>query len=135
MATENIYTGGAKNAWAGGLTVFGGVGLATVGGFQLLMGLSAVLKDTVYVHTDKYVYKLDLVGWGWIHLIMGVVAIVVGLTILVGAKWALTAGIVIAVLSALSNFAFIPQAPWWALLIIAIDIVLIWSFSVVLRWP
>jgi hypothetical protein len=135
MATENIYTGGAKNAWAGGLTVFGGVGLATVGGFQLLMGLSAVLKDTVYVHTDKYVYKLDLVGWGWIHLIMGVLAIVVGLTILVGAKWALTAGIVIAVLSALSNFAFIPQAPWWALLIIAIDIVLIWSFSVVLRWP
>ncbi|HEV7195981.1 MAG TPA: hypothetical protein VGN19_08580 [Pedococcus sp.] len=135
MATENIYTGGAKNAWAGGLTVFGGVGLATVGGFQLLMGLSAVLKDTVYVHTDKYVYKLDLVGWGWIHLILGVVAIVVGLTILVGAKWALTAGIVIAVLSALSNFAFIPQAPWWALLIIAIDIVLIWSFSVVLRWP
>lgn len=135
MATENLYTGGAKNAWAGGLTVFGGVGLATVGGFQLLMGLSAVLKDTVYVHTDKYVYKLDLVGWGWIHLIMGVLAIVVGLTILVGAKWALTAGIVIAVLSALSNFAFIPQAPWWALLIIAIDIVLIWSFSVVLRWP
>src|SRR6476646_6036303 len=114
MATENIYTGGAKNAWAGGLTVFGGVGLATVGGFQLLMGLSAVLKDTVYVHTDTSVYKLDLAGWGWIHLIMGVLAIVVGLTILVGAKWALTAGIVIAVLSALSNFAFIPQAPWWA---------------------
>jgi hypothetical protein len=132
---ENTYTGGAKNSWAGGLTIFGGVGLATVGGFQFLMGLSAALKDTVYVPTPKYVYALDITAWGWIHIIVGVIGIVVGLAILTGAKWALAAGIAIAVVSALSNFMFIPHAPAFAVVIIAFDVVLIWAFSVVMRWP
>ena len=126
---------GAKNAWAGGLAIFGAIGLATVGFFQVIMGISAALKDKVYVQTGSYLWELNLPAWGWVHIILGAFAVVVGVTILAGAKWSLLAGIVIAVVSALSNFAFLPQAPWWAFLIIVIDLVLIWAFSVVLRWP
>ena len=40
---------GTKNAWAGGLTVFAGVVLATVGVFQFFQGLAAVIKGGFYV--------------------------------------------------------------------------------------
>jgi NADH:ubiquinone oxidoreductase subunit H len=38
--------------------------------------------------------------------------------------------IILAVLSALANFTFIPYYPFWALTIIAIDIFVIWALAV-----
>jgi hypothetical protein len=32
-------------------------------------------------------------------------------------------------ISALSNFFFIPYYPWWALLVIALDVWIIWSLT------
>ena len=29
-----------------------------------------------------------------------------------------------------ANFLFLPQSPWWSILIIALDIAVIWAFSV-----
>ena len=104
--------------------------LATVGLFQLFEGLSAVLNDEVYVTTRNYVYKFDLTAWGWLHLIIGAVAIAVGISILVGQRWALYAGIAMATLSALSQFLFLPWQPLWALLIIGIDIAIVWALAV-----
>ena len=70
-----------------GLSFFGGAVLATVGLFQFFEGLSAVLKDKVYVSTPKYVYQFDLTTWGWIHLILGLLAVGVGIGDLVGQAW------------------------------------------------
>jgi hypothetical protein len=38
-------------------------------------------------------------------------------------------GIVVAVLSALANFLFIPYYPLWALVIIALDVAVIWALA------
>jgi len=38
--------------------------------------------------------------------------------------------IILAVLSALANFAFIPYYPFWSLLIITLDIFVIWAVAV-----
>jgi hypothetical protein len=37
--------------------------------------------------------------------------------------------IVIAAISILANFLWLPYYPWWSLLIIALDIVVIWAVS------
>jgi hypothetical protein len=37
--------------------------------------------------------------------------------------------IILAVLSAIANFAFIPYYPFWALLIITLDIFVIWAVA------
>jgi hypothetical protein len=111
-------------------SVFGGTVLVTVGLFQLFEGLAAVLNDEVYVTTRNYVYKFDLTAWGWLHLIIGAVAVAVGIAILVGQRWALYGGIAMATLSALSQFLFLPWQPLWALLIIGIDIAIVWALAV-----
>ena len=44
-----------------------------------------------------------------------------------GKTWGRTIGVVLAALSALANFAFIPYYPIWSLVIIALDFFVIWA--------
>ena len=120
-----------ENAWAEGIGIFAGAALLVVGIFQFLEGVAAAAKDDVFVTTRNYVFEFDLTTWGWIHIILGVVVAVVGGAILAGQRWALVAGIVLAILSALLNFIWLPYYPAWAILIIAFDIAVVWALSTI----
>ena len=123
------YQDSTKGIWAFGIAAFGGVLLVTVGLFQVLQGLSAVLEDDVFVVTSDYLYSIDLTTWGWIHLVVGALAVVVGLCLLYGQTWARAAGLLVAVVSAVANFAWLPHFPLWSLAVIAIDVLVIWALS------
>ena len=112
-----------------GIAYFAGILLITLGGFQILQGLSAVLKDDVFVKGVDYVYAIDLTTWGWVTLLLGALALAIGVGILKGQVWALSAGIGYAVLSALAQFTFMPYYPLWALLVIFMDILVIWALA------
>ena len=114
-------------------SIFGGIVLLTVGAFQFFEGLSAVLEDEVYVRTPNYVYEFDLTTWGWVHLVVGIVAACVGIAVLLGQRWAMVVGIIMASLSALTQFLFLPWQPLWAVVIIAIDIAVVWALALRLR--
>jgi hypothetical protein len=115
--------------WAEGVGIFAGAALLTLGIFQLLEGISAVADDNVFVRANNYVFKFDLTAWGWTHIVIGAVAIVVGAAILARQAWGYIAGIVVAIVSALSSFVFLPYYPLWGLVIIAFDIFVIWALS------
>jgi hypothetical protein len=121
-----------ENAWAEGIGIFAGAALLTVGIFQFLEGVSAAAKDDVLVGTPNYVFEFDLTTWGWIHIVFGIVVAIVGGAILAGQRWSLVAGIVLAMVSALMNFVWLPYYPAWAILIIAFDIAVIWALSTIL---
>ena len=46
-----------------------------------------------------------------------------------GRTWARTVAIVLAVVSAIANFLFIPDYPFWSLLIITLDVFVIWAVA------
>jgi hypothetical protein len=46
-----------------------------------------------------------------------------------GRTWARTVAIILAVLSALANFLFIPYYPFWSLLLITLNIFVIWAVA------
>jgi galactitol-specific phosphotransferase system IIC component len=52
-----------------------------------------------------------------------------GWGLLSGRTWARVVAIVLAVLSAIVNFAFLPYYPFWSLLIITVDIFVIWAIA------
>ena len=91
-----------------------------VGTFQIIQGLVAVFNDEFYVVTRNYTFDLDVSAWGWIHLIIGLVMLAVAFGLYARALWAVIGGLAVAMLSALSNFFFIPYYPIWALLLIAL---------------
>jgi cell division protein FtsW (lipid II flippase) len=100
------------------------------GMFQVLVGLLAIFENEIYVQTRNYLFKFDVTTWGWIHLVVGVVVGLAALGLLRGRTWARVVGIILAVLSAIANFLFIPYYPVWSLLIIAVDVFIIWALAV-----
>ncbi|TCI97649.1 hypothetical protein [Aeromicrobium sp. IC_218] len=110
-----------------GVTAFAGFMLAIVGLFQVLQGLAAIGEDEVFVDGPKYTYELDVTTWGWVHLVVGVIAVLVAIGILVGNDVARIAGVVVAALACVSNFVFLPYYPWWSLAIIVFNVAVIWA--------
>lgn len=122
-----------KGGWALGIELFAAVTLMTLGSFQALEGLSAIREDDLYVAGIDYIFAFDLTTWGWIHLSVGVIAVLTGIGLTFGQAWARIFGIVIAVLSALLNFMFIPYYPIWSLVVIAFAAGVVWALSTALQ--
>ncbi|MEV5978350.1 hypothetical protein [Streptomyces sp. NPDC052114] len=129
--TTSHHRSGTTRAAAGGLTIFAAVLLFISGSLDFCRGLMAVLEDKVFLTTPQYVFEFDLTSWGWIHLVLGVVAVGVSLGLLAGMKWARVVGIVIAGLMIIANFLSIPYHPFWSLTLIAMDGFIIWGLCVV----
>ncbi|MFE1378832.1 hypothetical protein ACFW6S_07805 [Streptomyces sp. NPDC058740] len=125
--TEHTQARTTAQKWASGGTLFGGVVLSIVGVLDIFQGIAAIAKDDVYTRVGDYVFKFDLTAWGWIHLILGILGVLVGLGLLAGQNWARGAGIFIASLTIISNFMWLPYTPWWALILIAVSVFVIWA--------
>jgi hypothetical protein len=121
--------GAEASGWAVGGLVFAGVVMIMVGTFEVIAGLAAIFDDDFYVVTQNYVFDLDTTAWGWIHLLLGTVVGLAGVSLFSGATWARAVAIILAVLSAVANFFFIPYYPFWSLLMIALAVWVIWSLT------
>jgi hypothetical protein len=121
--------------WAHGIAVFAGVVMIIGGAFQALEGLAGIVRDQWLVVLPEYIYAFDLTVWGWIHLLVGLALLVIGISLLRGQTWARVAGMIVAVISAILNFVWLPFSPWWALMIIAVDFLVIWALASYLKQP
>jgi multisubunit Na+/H+ antiporter MnhG subunit len=117
------------SGWAVGFTVFAATMMILAGAFQAFAGLVGIFKDTFYRVTPNYLISTDVTTWGWIHLILGVIVLLAGFAVLGGRTWGRVLGVTLAVLSAISNFLFIPYYPLWSLLVIALDVFVIWALT------
>ncbi|MFF3325205.1 hypothetical protein [Streptomyces sp. NPDC002889] len=124
------HVSGARRSSTGigsGWLVFAAVLMIFGGLMMLFAGISAIANDDVFVRTRNYVYAFDLTGWGWIHLIVGVVIVLAGFALFQGATWARVVGVGLAGLAMLANFLWLPYTPFWALVLIAINGFVIWA--------
>ncbi|MFE1028068.1 hypothetical protein ACFW5I_26455 [Streptomyces sp. NPDC058818] len=117
------------SGWVTGGVVFAGVLLLLNGALAILQGIAAIAEDDVYTRVGSYVYELSLTGWGIIHVILGAVVLVTGYGLLKGMAWARFAGIFLASLSLVAQFLFLPYAPVWAVIMMAIDVFVIWALA------
>jgi len=101
--------------------------MVIIGLFQFFAGLAAVVDDDFYVVTPSYAFDLDVAAWGWIHLILGAVMVAAGFALFSRKTWGAVVAVALASLSAVLNFLFIPYYPFWAILVIALDVFVIWS--------
>jgi hypothetical protein len=114
---------------AAGTSIGAGILLATVGLLQLLQGIAAVANDELFVGGVRYLYKFDVTGWGWIHILLGILLGLIGIALATGAFWARLAATFIASLSIIANFLWLPYYPWWSILILVLDVVVIWAVA------
>ena len=117
------------SSWAAGGAVFAATMMVMIGAFEAISGLVALVDDEFFVVTQNYTVTLEVTTWGWIHLVLGAAVAAVGLGLFAQRAWAAVAAIVVALISALANFFFIPHYPLWSLLIIGLDVWVIWSLT------
>ena len=117
------------SGWAVGWTLFAGVMMVLLGFWWMTAGLVAIVDDDFYVVTQDYIFQFSTSTWGWTHLIVGGVVLVSGFGLFSGNVLARTVGVIIAALSGLIAFAWLPWYPVWAVLFIAISIAVIWSLT------
>jgi hypothetical protein len=111
--------------------VFAGVMLILLGAFQAIEGLVALFQDTYYaVRPSGLVISADYTVWGWVHLVLGVVALLTGMGLLAGNLAARVVGVCLAGISAIVNLAFIAAFPVGSTLLIAFDVVVIYAIVV-----
>ncbi len=123
------YRRRAPSGWAVGGTVFAASILILIGSFQIIAGLAGIIDDDFYVVARNYTFDLDTTAWGWIHLLIGILLVVTGWGLFSGHTWARATGIVLAIVSAIENFFFIPYYPFWSILVIALDVWVIWALT------
>lgn len=111
------------------MTIFAGVLILIAGILHLFSAIAAIAGRNIFVVTEDQVFLIDVTAWGWIHLVIAVLAIAAGVAVVMGQTWGYVAGIVMASVSILDNFLFAPIYPFWALVLIAIDILVIWALA------
>lgn len=115
-----------QNGWV----TFAGLMLVVAGFFQSIFGLVAILKPSVLLATENHLILLDYTQWGWIHLVTGILLLTAAGSLFAGRLWGRIVAVVLATLSAILNFGFIWAYPLWSILIIALDVMVIYSVTV-----
>lgn len=112
-----------------GLVFFAAMILLVVGIFNLIDGIAAVANSHLFIANAHYVIG-DLRAWGWTVLILGILQMAAGAGVMVGNQAARWAGIVLIGLNLISQLFFIPAYPFWALVIIALDVFALYGLCV-----
>ena len=115
------------SGWAVGFISFAAMLMLLIGGFHIFTGLVAIIDNNFFVTPREYLTDFSVNTWGWVHLIGGIVLFMAGLGLLGGSVWARVLGVLLALISALVNFAFIPYYPVWSILMIALSIGVMWA--------
>lgn len=118
-----------RSGWEGWL-LFAGIMMILVGAFNAIEGFVALLNGNWLASNTELPITIDYTVWGWTWLIFGTIEAAAGFGVLRGATWARIVGVTFAALNAIVQLLFIPAYPFWAMTVIAVDIIVIWALAV-----
>jgi hypothetical protein len=113
-----------------GLLTYAAIMMFALGGFHILLAISEFANSTwVLSRLDIERFIPILFIWGVIDLIIGSTALYSGYSILRGGAFGLITGFVFAALGAIRWLFYIPVSPVLAVVIIALDALVIYGLS------
>ena len=117
------------SGWSGWIT-FAGLMMIISGTMNATYGFIALVNDQWVVWGTENILLIDVTGWGWVHLILGVIVALAGIGVMTGNLAARIVGVTVAAGSMLVNFVALPVYPFWSLVLITVDVVIIWALIV-----
>jgi hypothetical protein len=122
--SKNADTMSGWVGWVG----FAGFMLMLGGMFSLLMGFVALFKDAViYSSASGAMWILDYTQWGWIHMLIGVLALGAAGSLVSGHMYGRVIAVLVALASAVANMAFLPMYPFWSIIVITVNVLIIYA--------
>jgi hypothetical protein len=130
MTSATIRPSGAGGRYAEGrgygLIIFACVLLLVIGFFNMIYGIAAIAHSHVFVANAHFVFANQR-AWGWITLIIAVLQLAAAGGILAGSQLARWFAVALLALNAIDMMLFLPAYPFWALTIIAMDVVALYG--------
>ena len=102
-----------------------GVFLVTVGVVHGIQGVIALVNEEYFTRRTDYLDLFTTTSWGWVHVVVGVLALLTGFGVLRRMGWSKPAAIVLASLSILVAFAWLPFQLVGSLIIMVADCLVI----------
>lgn len=100
-----------------------------MGFFHIVQGIVDLTNNDFYAVTQNWVFRFSVTTWGWLHLLGGIVVLLAGVGLFTGWVVARTVAVIVAMISIILSFLWLPYYPWWSVLIIAFDFVVIWALT------
>ena len=117
-----------RTGWTGWIS-FAGVMLILAGSLGVIFGIIAAVNDKWVVFANRGAVSLDLSTWGWVHIIVGGIVLLAGFGVFTGNILARIIGVLVALVSLILNFLWLPVYPVWSVIIITIDVLVIWALT------
>src|SRR3954470_13098723 len=119
-----------STGWVG-LIAFAAAMMWLLGFFQAIAGLAAIVNEDYYkTATARLLLVHSYTAWGWVHLVLGVLIFLAGIGVMSGNRLARAVGVALAVLDAIDALAFSNAAPAWAIIVIAVDVLVVYALTV-----
>jgi hypothetical protein len=128
VATERPVESGRGWGWVR----FGGVLMAVIGGFAVIEGLYALFSPLYFVTAGGTVLTLSVGAWGWLHLILGVLVLVTGLSLLgdQAPTWARGTAVVLVAINMIVQLWWLPAYPIWSIILLVLDVLVLHALIV-----
>lgn len=120
-AEERSYKGAGWVLFAAIMLVMGGV-------LSIIWGIAAVSSSHFFVAGASYIVS-GLNTWGWIVMAFGALEALAALSIWRGGEFGRWFGIFAAGLGGVAAMMSIPAYPFWALALVAIDVLVIYGLA------
>jgi hypothetical protein len=116
-----------------GWVIFAALMMMVIGVVNVLQGIIALVSPGRTVVAQDRLYVVNLNGWGLTLLIFGAVLVCVGLGLMTAKSWARWSAMILVGLHAVIQIAWLGAYPLWALLMIALDVVVLYALAA--HWP
>lgn len=104
--------------------------LMIVGGFDIVQGITALADDDFAVAVSGGLLVFNVTTWGWVHIVVGAIMLLTGVGLWSGQTWARVLAVIAATLIALVQLTIMPAYPFWAVLMIALNMLVIYAVVV-----
>ena len=101
------------------------------GMFTLTQGLVLLLGPDAYaseLQGDLFIFVLN--GWAWWNIVVGAFLLAAAAALFSGKNWARIVAVLFAIVSAVGQLLLIPVQPFWSLIVIAIDVLVLYAIIV-----
>jgi hypothetical protein len=127
---DDVRTSTAWTGWVG----FAAIMLVIIGAIDFFEGLIAVIRGSYYQYTPQGIVVFSTKEWGWIHIIVGILLVLIGLALAAKSGWARWAAVIVIIVNMLGQLGWLGSSsnPLWALTVIALQIIVL--FALTARW-
>jgi hypothetical protein len=97
------------------------------GMLTFFIGIVGLINGIFFNRVATFPFYYSVRSRGVTFIVLGAIAFAVGLALLVHMYWARTVATVVAVVTAVANFMFLPFYPFWSVIVLALNVVIIWE--------